>query len=100
MPKVSKKDAIKTLNKFIKENGGAASKWCCGITNDTRRRIITQHKVNEARGTYWWVECNSKDCAEIVEKKMLKKGYAGNTGGGNDDSVYVYVYKKTPKTKP
>ena len=100
MPKVSKKDAIKTLNKFIKQKKGASSNWCCGITNNPRRRIINQHKVNEARGTYGWVECNSKNCAEIVEKKMLKKGYAGNTGGGNDESVYVYVYKKTPKTKP
>ena len=99
MSTFSQKDAFSALNKFVKENKGAISAWYCGITNNPQTRIFTQHKVNETRGTCAWVKCNSKNCAEIVEKKMLKKGYDGDTGGGNDDSVYVYVYKKTSNTK-
>ena len=98
MDVVSQEVAYNRLVSFIRRNGGVASAWYCGITNDPRRRIITQHKVNEARGTYHCVKCYTKTSAENVEKKLLARKYSGNTGGGNNNSVYVYVYKKTHNT--
>ena len=97
MKAVSMATAEKELRDYIKEKGGLTSTWYCGITNNLHRRL-TRHKVN-TEGKYYFVKCTSKNCAELIEKKMQDiRGCAGNPGGGRDNSVFVYVYKRTRTT--
>ena len=69
-----------------------------GITNDVERRLFNEHNVSK-KGA-WWIyrEADSKDIAQAVEEYFLEKGMQGDTGGGNEDSVYVYCYEITNNT--
>ena len=41
----------------------------------------------------------NKEHAQSVEEHFLDKGMKGDTGGGTDDSVYVYCYEISRITK-
>lgn len=72
-----------------------------GITNDIDRRLFREHNVNRTPHFAWWIwrEAISKDHAQAVEEHFLNQGMKGDTGGGMDDSVYVYCYKITNYTR-
>lgn len=69
------------------------SDFYVGITNDVERRLFGEHNVQQ-RGK-WWIyrEALDKDTAQKVEEYYLDKGMKGDTGGGNDDTVFVYCYE-------
>ena len=75
------------------------SKFYIGITNDIERRLFGEHNV--PRNGYWRIhrEAINKEHAQAVEEHFLNKGMKGDTGGGTDDSVWVYCYKITNKTR-
>ena len=67
------------------------SAFYVGITNDVERRL-KQHNVKKADLKY---KMRSKESAQDLEEFCLSLGMDGDTGGGNEDSVWVYIYKKT-----
>ena len=75
------------------------SKFYIGITNDIERRLFGEHNV--PRNGHWRIlrEAINKEHAQAVEEHFLNKGMKGDTGGGTDDSVWVYCYKITNKTR-
>ena len=75
------------------------SDFYIGITNDINRRLFTEHNV--AKSGNWWIyrEALNKTTAQSVEEYYLNKGMQGDTGGGTDDSTYVYCYEITNTTK-
>ena len=48
-------------------------------------------------GMMYCVAINKSE-AQSVEEYFLDKGMKGDTGGGTDDSIYVYCYEITPST--
>lgn len=64
-----------------------------GITNDVERRLFTEHNVQ--KDDQWWIyrDAIDKSTARRVEEHYLDKGMKGDTGGGTDDSTYVYCYE-------
>ena len=91
-------DAIyEHLNKDV--DGYNFSKFYIGITNDIERRLFGEHNV--PRNGHWRIhrEAINKEHAQAVEEHFLNKGMKGDTGGGTDDSVWVYCYKITNKTR-
>lgn len=92
---------IKKFEEFIQKY---KPKNCyIGITDDPFQRLV-EHKVTKDNGDYTSKNCDglysnaeTKNNAKIIEKtfvsKYKSKGIKGNTGGVNDDSKYVYVYK-------
>ncbi len=96
MDELSQDDAYKALVDYITKKGGAASAWYCGITNNPRVRLFTQHKVNEEKDAWIYVKCSSKNCASNVENRLHDRGHdgGGGPGGAGDDSKYVYAFKK------
>lgn len=74
------------------------SKFYIGITNDIERRLFGEHNV--PRNGHWRIhrEAINKEHAQAVEEHFLNKGMKGDTGGGTDDSVWVYCYKITSIT--
>ena len=79
-------------------DGNNFSKFYIGITNDIERRLFGEHNV--PRNGHWRIHCEAinKEHAQVVEEHFLNKGMKGDTGGGTDDSVWVYCYKITNNT--
>ncbi len=75
------------------------SDFYVGITNDIERRLFTQHNVEKSNS--WWIyrTATNKTTAQRVEEYFLDKGMKGYTGGGTDDSIFVYCYEITCSTK-
>lgn len=69
-----------------------------GITNDVERRLFEEHKVSKQNGCWIYGKADSKSIAQDVEEYFLNEGMQGDTGGGNDDSTYVYCYQITSYT--
>lgn len=70
-----------------------------GITNDIDRRLFIEHNVD--KNNAWWIyrDAVDKATAQAVEEYYLDKGMEGDTGGGTDDSTYVYCYQISNSTK-
>ena len=79
-------------------DGNNYGKFYIGITNDIDRRLFGEHNV--PRNGHWRIhhDAINKEHAQAVEEHFLAKGMKGDTGGGTDDSVWVYCYKITNKT--
>lgn len=72
------------------------SDYYCGITNDLERRSKEHNAVFMS-----FVECDDKDTAIATERLLGDSNYdigkkAGN--GARDNSVFVYIYRKTTDT--
>lgn len=72
------------------------SKYYCGITNDLELRA-QQHNATFLD----YVEADSVEQANEIEKALQNVGYDCGGLAGNaheEDSVYVYIYKKGLET--
>jgi len=96
----SKEEIIKKIEDYMKKRGGTYRDWYVGITDDAERRLFTEHNVDKDNGNWCRREAYTSDDAREVEKYFLDEcGTDGGPGGGNDDSNFVYAYKKTNYTK-
>ncbi|SIN81297.1 hypothetical protein [Salinivibrio sp. ES.052] len=96
----SAQEAYDEILAHIKQQGGAFSKWYCGITENINNRLHGDHKVPEKE--HWFIhrKCVSDEAARAVEKAFLEHGCDGGDGGGDNDAVHVYAYLKTSITEP
>ena len=92
------KDIIEKIEKYVGSDN--YSGWYIGITNDIDRRLFQEHGVNKNAFGWIWCPANSKKDAQTVEEYFLDLGMDGDTGGGNDDTTYVYAFKKYSHTNP
>lgn len=95
----TKEQIIADIDAHLQEsNKKYFSDFYIGITNDVERRLFGEHNVDEKNG--WWIysPADSKATAQAVEEYYLGKGMKGNTGGGNEDTTYVYCYEITNTT--
>jgi hypothetical protein len=83
------------LQKSSKQN---YSDFYIGITNDVERRLFNEHNVSKENA--WWIyrQAVSKEHAQAVEEHYLSKGMEGDTGGGTNETVFVYCYEITNQT--
>jgi hypothetical protein len=95
MTKVIKETALSEIKEYINAREGKYDQWYAGITEDPKKRLFTDHAVKHD-----WIyrECFSSDSARWVEEKLLDLGCKGDTGGGDDNTIYVYAYKITSDT--
>ena len=82
----------------IEEEGGHASTWYAGITGNIEQRLFRDHNVPKAGHWYITREARSAQSARNIEIALIRYGCDGGSGGGDDDSVFVYAYKKTGAT--
>lgn len=75
------------------------SDFYIGITNDIDLRLFGEHNVSKEHG--WWIyhKGDTKAVAQAVEEYYLDKGMKGDTGGGSEDTTYVYCYEITNYTE-
>jgi hypothetical protein len=93
-------DIISAFNEHLAQS--AKNNWSdfyVGITDNVEERLHGFHKV--PKEGHWFIYCpaDSEDIARNVEKYFLKKGMDGDTGGGDDDTIFVYCYEIGPNTK-
>lgn len=79
-----------------RKNGETKSDFYCGITNNLDVRAAW-HKIPDKKYVHTY-KCDSFDTSSQVEKALQDAGfYVGSEAGhGQDDSVYVYMYKIIP----
>lgn len=97
----TKHQIIADIKAYIGKDSGAYGNWYVGITKDPHSRLFDEHGVKE-KGD-WWIyrEAYSSESARQVEDHFVNKcGADGGVGGGDDDSTFVYAYKKASHTDP
>lgn len=72
--------------------------WYVGITNDVARRM-KEHNVDQNHMGFAYVEATNSDHARKAESALLKDGFSGGPGGGENDAKWLYVYPITSFTK-
>lgn len=95
----SKEEIIKEITAYLVDCG--IKNWnevYVGIADDVEERLFTYHKVDKDSGIWIYCQADSSDCAREVEKYFFGQGTKGGSGGGNDDTRYVYAYKIEPYT--
>lgn len=62
------------------------------------KAIISDHNISKEDS--WRIKRNtgSEQDARDTEEYLLKLGFDGDEGGGNDTTVYIYAYKKIGET--
>lgn len=70
------------------------SKVHIGITKDAQRRLFDEHKITNEK--YWWIcsKAEDEDTARDVERHFIRMGMRGGTGGGDNETIYVYCFVK------
>ena len=92
-----------TINWFISQYNNAKgfldipSFYYCGITDNLERRA-GEHNVSKYTAT---ATCDSFETACKIEEGLHNAGFdAGKQlGNGTEDSIYVYMYRKSQYTK-
>ena len=88
--------AVEEFNKVFQKNKGfleGKDDFYCGITNDIERRE-QEHNAE----ILYCVKANSFEKAKELEQALHDEGYdtGAQVGNGQEDSIYVYIYKKIP----
>ena len=65
-----------------------------GITNDLNRRLKIEHKITAE--DYWWTssEADDAETARAVERHFIEMGMQGGTGGGDNETEFVYCFAR------
>ena len=82
----------KSLRQYYRE-------FYCGITDNIERRLFNEHNVSQKDGFWIYAQADSVDDAREIGKHYLSLGMQGDTGGGNENSVWVYCYLIMQYTK-
>ncbi len=85
---------------YVNSGGGGYSTWYAGITSNIDSRLFGDHGVSQQNGLWIWRQASSATSARNVEDALLKAGFDGGPGGGDDDCTNIYCYKKTSITVP
>lgn len=97
---MTKEELYKSFDKYIqKANRQYYREFYCGITDNIERRLFKEHNVSKDNGVWIYGHADSIDDAREVEKHYLDFGMQGNTGGGNENSLWVYCYLVMQYTK-
>ena len=95
----SKKKIIKDIERYIAKRGGDIGDWYVGIAAKPKKRLFDDHSVDKDNGACIHRRASNDRVARDIEKYFLNKGAQGGTGGGDEDSTAVYVYKITRDTR-
>lgn len=97
---MKKEKIVKKISNFISRHGGS-EKCYVGISKKPKKRLKDGHNVDLTKNNYdYWTASSKKVAREIEYHFTHKVNTEGDTGGGQEDSKKVYVYKMTKNTEP
>jgi len=91
-------EVIAAIDGYMQKFSGKTNgDWYVGIASDARKRLFTDHNVDEKNGAWIYRQADSHTIARNVEAAYHKAGCKGGPGGGDDatDKVYAYVITST-----
>ena len=98
---ITLKSYLTEFLEFVQNNLGANNSWYAGITNDPKRRLFEEHNVSKDNDVWMYKNVSSNEVAREIEYYLVNQANLdGGTGGGDESSTTVYIYKKTVNTKP
>lgn len=103
MPNMVKDEATirAEIKNHIASEGGAYSNWYVGIAKSARERLFEDHKVKEKEDSWIFRKSESDKIARRIEDYFVNTLKTdGNPGGGDENTVFVYAYKKQSHTDP
>jgi hypothetical protein len=72
-------------------------RWYAGIASDPKHRLFSDHNVDPSG--YWIVSPMLSEAeARAAEALLLKRGFEGGSGGGNNPR-FVYAFLVTNSTR-
>jgi len=95
----SAEEAYFKITGLMEKQEKAFSDWYCGIASNIEDRLFYDHNVSRENDLWVDSECESSGVARAVVKALLELGCDGGIGG-DEDSIYVYVYLKSSSTVP
>ncbi|MFH1186900.1 MAG: hypothetical protein V1697_01860 [Candidatus Levyibacteriota bacterium] len=97
---VNTKDVvIKNILAHITNTGGNYSSWYVGIAQDPKKRLFQDHNVKEVGDAWVYDQCLDNMSAREIEDYFVNKlNTDGGTGGGDENAIFVYAYRKTSST--
>lgn len=88
------------IKNYIAQGGGNYTDWYAGIAANPRDRLFNGHGVDEKHNLWIFRDALTSQAAREVEEYFIYiLGAAGDTGGGDNNSKFVYAYKITQNTK-
>lgn len=96
----SESEIKRDIKVYIDKEGSPYRTWYVGITNDPKHRLFNEHGVEEKNSWCIYREASSVEVARRVEDYFITLGTDGAPGGGDEDSKWVYAYRKTSYTNP
>ena len=81
----------------VRQEGSLPSNWYVGIACQPTECLFNRHCVPAQNS--WWIyrQAASSEDARVVEKFLLDTyKFDGGGGGGDNETLYVYAYKKIP----
>lgn len=98
MANTEKQVATNILN-YMNKVGGIPNSWYVGITNNPEETLFNRHNISKTYGTWIYDECFNSESARNIESYFIGTIKTdGGSGGGDENSVFVYAYKKTNQT--
>ncbi len=95
------KNILAAVKAHVKVNNGwfdSIDDWYVGITNDPYARFSKHKSVNGSTPKYWisWYACSFR-IARALETYLHEAGMQDKNflGGATEESVYIYIYKKS-----
>lgn len=68
--------------------------WYVGVTNNIEERLFGYHKVHRTDGAWYHGMAIDHTHSRAVESGLIKLGFDGGTGGGDEKAAYVYAFRK------
>jgi hypothetical protein len=99
MPK-SEQEIIKFLVGHIQKYGSDFRNWYVGIASDPKSRLFNEHCVSKENDRWGYDNAGSEQSARNIEEFIITNYNTDGGGGGDINSTWVYVYKKTYFTRP
>ncbi len=79
--------------------GDAHCLWYVGIGKNAESRLFEGHGVRAHTDPWIYREAASAVTARGTEASLLRLGFDGGTGGGDDTATDVYAYRKQSHTR-
>lgn len=74
------------------------SVWYVGVARNIDDRLFGGHNVHRVNDAWIYKRAVDTAHARSAEAMLLRHGHDGGVGGGDNQSVFVYAFRKTANT--
>lgn len=90
---------ITAFEQFAAKHGRFYNEFYVGIAADPVDRLTYGHQVDASSPHIYSSQPLHTISARAIEKYFLEKGAKGGSGGGDDNTCHIYMYKITASTR-